>query len=82
MKTKKDTHCFDCGCSNEKGIRNSCHACISSWEQAFLETRVIDFHLAHETTWLKKKKIKVSDSKGRAWSFMAYFNLLPVLLWK
>ena len=43
MKTKKDTHCFDCGCNNEKGVRNSCHACIFSGEQAFLETRVIDF---------------------------------------
>ena len=40
------------------------------------------FHLADEKTWLKKKKIKVSDSKGRTWSVMAYFNILPVLLWR
>ena len=40
------------------------------------------FHLAHETTWLKKKKIKISDSKGRTWIVMAYFNILAVLLWR
>ena len=40
------------------------------------------FHLAHETTWLKKKKIKISDSKGRTGIVMAYFNILPVLLWR
>ena len=39
------------------------------------------FHLADETTWLKKNKIKVNDSKGRTWSVMAYFNILAVLLW-
>ena len=35
MKTNKDTHCFDCGCSNEKGVRNSCHACIFFLEASF-----------------------------------------------
>ena len=38
------------------------------------------FHLADETTWLKKKKIKISNSKGRTWGVMAYFIILPVLL--
>ena len=40
------------------------------------------FHLAHETTWLKKNKIKISDSKVRTGIVMAYFNILPVLLWR
>ena len=40
------------------------------------------FHLADETTWLKKKKIKISDSKGRTQSVMIYFILLAVLLWR
>ena len=40
------------------------------------------FHLADETTWLKKKKIKISDSKGRTGIVMAYFNILAVLLWR
>ena len=40
------------------------------------------FHLADETTWLKKKKIKISDSKGRTGIVKAYFNILPVLLWR
>ena len=38
--------------------------------------------MADETTWLKKKKIKVSDSKVRTWGVMGYFNILPVLLWR
>ena len=40
------------------------------------------FHLAHETTWLKKKKIKISDSKGRTQGVMIYFIILAVLLWR
>ena len=40
------------------------------------------FHLADETTWLKKKKIKISDSKGRTQGVMIYFIILAVLLWR
>ena len=38
------------------------------------------FYLADETTWLKKKKSKISISKERTWSVMVYFIILPVLL--
>ena len=40
----------------------------------------IGFYLADETTWLKKKKSKISNSKERTWSVMVYFIILPVLL--
>ena len=38
------------------------------------------FYLADETTWLKKKKRKISNSKERTCSVMVYFIILPVLL--
>ena len=38
------------------------------------------FYFADETTWLKKKKSKTSNSKERTWSVKIYFIILPVLL--
>ena len=41
----------------------------------------IGFHLADETTWLEKKKIKISNSKGRTLSVMVYFINTSCVAW-